>query len=140
LIEEAATLSELEKRYGKIAESYRYLKRVHSRNGVAYCVISVYLDVIVFKLAPKRFRRETVILVLLELPQVEITEARQTLGIAVADTEVANFLEIPLNLPVAEVRRVFTGPDRTALILGEINYRGYYVHLEMNLIPEGNLC
>jgi GntR family transcriptional regulator len=95
----------------------------------------VYLDEVIFKLAPKRFRRETVIPVLLDLPQVKITHARQTLAISVADTEVANLLAIPLNAPVAEVRRVFTGPDKTVLYLGEITYRGDYIHLEMDLIP-----
>jgi GntR family transcriptional regulator len=135
LIEEAAVPPKLAKGDGKGADSYRYLKRVHSRNGIAYCVISVYLDEVIFKLAPKRFRRETVIPVLLDLPQVKITHARQTLAISVADTEVANLLAIPLNAPVAEVRRVFTGPDKTVLYLGEITYRGDYIHLEMDLIP-----
>jgi GntR family transcriptional regulator len=49
--------------------------------------------------------------------------------------EVAGLLEIPLNAPIAEVRRVFTAPDGTVLYLGEITYRGDYIHLEMNLIP-----
>ncbi|MFZ9299241.1 MAG: UTRA domain-containing protein, partial [Hylemonella sp.] len=88
-----------------------------------------------FKLAPKRFRRETVIPVLLDLPQIKIAQAKQTLRIGSADMEVAGLLEIPLNAPIAEVRRVFTAPDGTVLYLGEITYRGDYIHLEMNLIP-----
>ena len=135
LIEEAAAPPTLAPGDGKSAARYRYLKRVHSRNGVAYCMISVFLDEKVFKLAPKRFRRETVIPVLLDLPQVKIAQARQTLRIGSADMEVAGLLEIPLNAPVAEVRRVFNAPDDTVLYLGEITYRGDYIHLEMNLIP-----
>ena len=135
LIEEATSTPKISEADGKKAARYRYLKRVHSRNGVAYCVISVYLDEEIYKLAPKRFKRETVIPVLLDLPQVKIAQARQTLAIAAADLEVSGLLEIPPNAPVAEVRRVFNAPDRTVLYLGEITYRGDYIHLEMNLTP-----
>ena len=44
------------------------MRRVHSRDGEPYCVISIYLDERVFRMAPARFRRETVVPVLLELP------------------------------------------------------------------------
>lgn len=135
LIEEASAPPVLAPGDGKCAARYRYLKRVHSRNGVAYCVISVYLNDDLFKLAPKRFRRETVIPVLLDLPQAIIAQAKQTLTIGSADMEVASLLQIPLNAPVAEVRRVCTAPDGTVLYLGEITYRGDYILLEMNLIP-----
>ena len=72
--------------------------------------------------------------VLLELPQVQIARAWQTLSIATADLEVAQLLELPLNAPVAEVRRVVTAPDGTVLYLGEITYRGDYIHFEMDLV------
>ena len=45
-------------------------------NGEAYCVISIYLDERVFRMAPRRFRRETVIPVLLELPRRDDRAAR----------------------------------------------------------------
>lgn len=135
LIEEAAAPPALAPEDGKAAARYRFLKRVHSRNGVAYCVISVYLDEQIFRLAARRFRRETVIPVLLDLPGVKIAQARQTLAIAAADMEVAGLLDIQLNAPVAEVRRVFVAPNGTVMYLGEITYRGDYIHLEMNLIP-----
>ena len=111
----------------------RAAKTVHSRNGEAYCVISIYLDERVFRLAPRRFRRETVVPVLLELPGVVIAHARQTLAIAAADVEVAGHLGIGVNAPVAEVRRIVTGADGSVLYLGEVTYRGDYIHFEMDL-------
>jgi GntR family transcriptional regulator len=42
---------------------------------------------------------------------------------------------VPLNSPVAEVRRVFTSRDRTVIYLGEVTYRGDFVRLEMDLQP-----
>ena len=47
--------------------------------------------------------------------------------------EVARHLEIAVNAPVAEVRRVFTGPKRRVIYLGEVTYRGDFVHVEFDL-------
>lgn len=135
LIDEAAATPSLQERDGSAAAQYRYMRRVHSRNGEAYCVISIYLDEAVFRLAPRRFRRETVVPILLELPGVRIAKAHQTLTISTADVEAAGFLNIAVNAPVAEVRRVFTAADGTVLYLGEVTYRGDYIHLEMDLKP-----
>jgi GntR family transcriptional regulator len=44
-------------------------------------------------------------------------------------------LGLPLNAPVAEVRRVCRSPDGTVIYLGEVTYRGDYIHLEMDLKP-----
>ncbi len=135
LIEEASAMPVLQKQDGKPAARYHFMRRVHSRNGEAYCVISIYLDDRVFRMAPRRFRRETVVPVLLELPKVRIARARQTLAISTADLEVAGYLNINVNAPVAEVRRVCTAPDGTVLYLGEVTYRGDYIHFEMDLKP-----
>lgn len=135
LIEKGATAPRLTPADGKPAPRYRFLRRVHTRDGEAYCVISVYLDERVFRMAPKRFRQETVIPVLLSLPRVKIAAARQTLEIGRADMEVAGHLSIPINAPVGEVRRVCTAPDGTVIYLGEVTYRGDYVRLEMDLKP-----
>src|SRR6476646_3793873 len=135
LIEEAAATPQLFERDGVPAPQYRFMRRVHSRNGEAYCVISIYLDERVFRKAPRRFRRETVIPVLLDLPQVEIARAWQKLEIGTADVTVARHLGIHVNAPVAEVRRVCQASDETVLYLGEVTYRGDYIHLEMDLKP-----
>ncbi len=111
------------------------MRRVHWRNGEAYCVISIYLDQRVFRLAPARFRSETVVPVLLDLPTVKIARAHQTLAIATADVEVATHLNVALNSPVAEVRRICAASDGTVLYLGEVTYRGDYIHFEMDLKP-----
>lgn len=135
LIDEASASPRLEPHDGIPAPRYRFMRRVHSRQGEAYCVISIYLDERVFRMAPKRFRRETVVPVLLELPRVRIARAWQTLEIGTADVAVARHLGIPVNAPVAEVRRVCQAPNRTVTYLGEVTYRGDYIHLEMDLKP-----
>jgi GntR family transcriptional regulator len=135
LIEEAAATPDLLPEDGRPARRYHFMRRVHSRDGVPYCVISIYLDNRVFRMAAMRFRRETVVPVLLELPRVKIARASQTLAVASADVEVAGLIGIPVNSPVAEVRRVCVGPEGTVIYLGLVTYRGDFVRLEMDLIP-----
>ncbi|HSV19761.1 MAG TPA: GntR family transcriptional regulator [Casimicrobiaceae bacterium] len=135
LVDEAAATPALLPADGVPAPRYRYLRRVHSRKGEAYCAISIYLDERVFRKAPTRFRRHTVIPVLLDLPGVTIAQAWQTLRIGTADVEVAQLIGMPVNAPVAEVRRVCRDAAGTVIYLGEITYRGDYIHLEMDLSP-----
>ena len=135
LLEETAAMPALQSHEGAAAPGYRYLRRVHTRAAVAYCVIAIYLDERVFRMAAKRFRRETVVPVLLDLPRVRIAKAHQTLTIGTADVEVAEHLQLPLNAPVAEVRRIFHAPDGSVLYLGEVTYRGDYIRFDMDLNP-----
>ena len=125
------------KRYAPFAKApkYFYLRRVHSRDGERYCVISIYIDHRLFRRAPARFRRELALPVLTSLPRLKIASARQTLTISTAEVETSRLLGIPVNAPVAEVRRVMQGPDGTVIYLAEVTYRGDYIHLEMDLKP-----
>jgi GntR family transcriptional regulator len=120
---------------GTPAPRYRHLRRVHSRQGEPYCVISIYLDERVFRKAPARFRKHTVVPVLLTLAGVRVAQAWQTLAIGTADVEVARLVGMPVNAPVAEVRRVCRDPAGTVIYLAEVTYRGDYIRLEMDLKP-----
>ena len=133
VIDESNRTPRLQGSDGVAAERYVYMRRVHAHEGRPYCVIDIYLDAEIFARRPARFRKETVIPLLLGMPSVEIVTARQRLTISTADLEVARHLGISVNAPVAEVRRVFTGPERRVIYLAEITYRGDYVHLEMDL-------
>lgn len=134
-ISESRTDAPLRPEEGKAAAHYVFMRRVHSRDGRPYCVISIYLDEEIFRKHPKRFRKETVIPILKDMRDPEISSARQTLTIGTADLEVAKLLQVPLNSPVAEVRRVFTSADRTVIYLGEVTYRGDFVRIDMDLRP-----
>jgi GntR family transcriptional regulator len=133
VIDESNRTPRLQDSDGAAVERYVYMRRVHAHEGRPYCVIDIYLDAAIFARRPARFRKETVIPLLLGMPSVEIVTARQGLTISTADLEVARHLGISVNAPVAEVRRVFTGPNRRVIYLAEITYRGDYVHLEMDL-------
>jgi GntR family transcriptional regulator len=120
---------------GDPAPGYHHLRRVHSRAGERYCVVSLYIDERIFGLAPERFRHEVAIPLLATLPGIEIARARQTLHISTADVEIARDLHVPVNAPVGEIRRVFNARDGSVLYLAEATYRGDYIRLEMDLKP-----
>ena len=119
---------------GSPAPSYHFLRRVHAIDKQLTSVISAYLDERVFKLAPRRFRNELIIPVLMDLKTVKIGSARQILTISTAGAEAANALNISVSAPVAEVRRVFCAPDGTVIYLGELTYRGDFVRVDMDLL------
>lgn len=120
---------------GKPAARYVFMRRVHSRNKKPYCVISIYLDEAIFRKSPREFRKHTVIPILHDMRDPAVATARQTLTIGTADLEVAKWLGVPLNSPVAEVRRVFTSADGTVIYLGEVTYRGDFIRIDMDLKP-----
>lgn len=120
---------------GTPAERYVYMRRVHKHGGRPYCIIDIYLDAELFARQRARFRRQTVIPLLLAMPGLTIAAARQLLTISTADLEVARHLEVPVNAPVAEVRRVFADDRGRVVYLGEVTYRGDFVHMEMDLKP-----
>ena len=134
-IDESTALPPLKPEDGTPAPKYVFMRRVHSRAGAPYCVINIYLDERIFRRHAKRFRRETVIPLLLSMSGVTIAAARQVLTIGTADLEVAGMLGVAMNAPVAEVRRVFNDAAGTVIYLAEVTYRADAIHVEMDLKP-----
>ena len=134
-IDEAAASPPLAPGEGTPAARYAFMRRLHSRDGHPYCVINIYLDERIFRKAPARFRSKTVIPILVSMNGVTIVQAHQVLTIGTADMEVARLLELPLNAPTAEVRRIFKDAAGTVIYLAEVTYRGDAIRVEMDLKP-----
>ena len=133
-LDEGIGTPRLEAEDGLPAPSYRYLRRVHASDRQVTSVISAYLDDRVFKMAPRRFRKELIIPVLMDLKAVQIGSARQILTVGAAGAEAATALNIAVSAPVAELRRVFCAPDGTVIYLGELTYRGDFIRVDMDLL------
>lgn len=118
---------------GVAADAYMHIRRVHSRGGERYCVISVFIAMDVYEMAPDRFREELVLEVLTALPGVTVASGRQVLQISGADPEAAGLLGIPVNTPMADVRRLLRDPDGRIIYLADVTYRGDTIQLEMDL-------
>ncbi|RTL72702.1 MAG: GntR family transcriptional regulator [Hyphomicrobiales bacterium] len=134
-LEEGERLPALRPSDGIPAPRYFFMRRIHSRDGETYCVISIFIDQRIFKRAAARFRKELALPVLTSLPRLKIASARQTLTISKADIEVAQLLDIPVNSPMADVRRVLCDRNGTVIYIADVSYRGDYIHLDMDLKP-----
>jgi GntR family transcriptional regulator len=134
-MEEGVNSPPLKPEEGTAAAHYTYMRRVHVRDGRAYCVIGLYLDEDIFRRAPEEFRTKTVIPILNKMPGVNIATAHQVLTIGTADMEIARMLEIPVGSPTAEVRRLFKDPNDTVIYLANVIYRGDAIRIEMDLNP-----
>jgi GntR family transcriptional regulator len=62
-----------------------------------------------------------------------MARAHQTLTIGSASVETAKCLGIPVNTPVADVRRTLNSEDGTLIYLAEIIYRGDVIRIETDL-------
>ncbi len=118
---------------GTPAQSYQYMQRIHLWDDLAYAVIDIYLDREVYRQAREQFDSEMVIATMVRLPGVDISNMHQTISFTTADPETARLLDIVVNAPVGDVRRVITAADGTVLYVGEVKYRGDFVKLEMNM-------
>lgn len=134
-LEESNASPELFDGDGTPAPSYFHMRRVHARDGVKYCVISIYIEDGIFRQASDRFRNEAVLPVLFSLPGLKIEKARQTMHITKADVETAGLLDVSVGEPMAEVRRVLRDKDDTVIYVADVDYLGEYIHLDMDLIP-----
>lgn len=125
---------QLDAEEGRPAESYRFLSRLHRRDGRPYCLINLYLDEEINRLAPLRFDQELVLPALTELAGERIARAWQTLRIGKADPALAEQLEIDVGEPVAHVRRIIADRAGVVIYVAEIAYRGDVIRIDMNLL------
>jgi GntR family transcriptional regulator len=119
---------------GKPAKRYRHLRRRHWRNGQPFLLADVYLDE---RLSPKvtdaDLRGKTALKLVAGIPGVRISDARQVLTIGAADVETAAALHLPLNAPVAHVRRAAVDSRGTLVLVADGIYRGDVVRLDVKL-------
>lgn len=115
------------------APSYTYLRRVNSLKGRNCLVTDAYIDSRIYAQAPERFDKETIIPVIESLPGVRIATCRQILTIGQADMETASLLELPVNAPMGDIKRMLTGSDGVLIYYNEVSYRGDMVRFEIDL-------
>ena len=120
---------------GTLAPEYFHMRRIHSRNGERYCVISMYIEKTVFQHSEDRFRNELVLPVLFAHPKVRIARARQKMIISKCGIETAGLINISIGDPVAEMRRVLYDENEVVIYDADVIYRGDYISLDMDLRP-----
>lgn len=120
--------------FGKAASKYHMLRRIHSRDGQRYCVITLYIAKHIFDRHEAALRSNLALPVLFDDPELHIEAARQSLIVTKCDMETAELLDVSVGEPMAEVRRVMCEQDGTIFYLADVIYRGDYIRLDMDLM------
>lgn len=120
--------------FGKAAQKYHLLRRIHSRDGQRYCVIMLYIAKHIFDKQESQFRNNLALPVLFDDPHLNIEAARQSLIVTKCDLETADLLDLPVGEPMAEVRRAICEQGGTIIYLADVVYRGDYIRLNMDLL------
>lgn len=120
--------------FGKAAPKYHMLRRIHSREGQRYCVITLYITKDVFDRHEAKLRSHLALPVLFDDAEIHIETARQSLIVSKCDLETAALLDLQVGEPMAEVRRILCDADGMILYLADVIYRGDYVRLDMDLL------
>ncbi|WDR05268.1 GntR family transcriptional regulator [Devosia rhodophyticola] len=115
---------------GLLAPSYNYIKRVHVRDTLRYCVIRLYLDSDLFNRAPERFRRELAVPVLNELADADIIWVNQLVRFGKCDEETSQMLKYPAGDPVAHIRRVLRNQADRILYYADVTYRADILEID----------
>ena len=119
---------------GRPAPLYRHIRRRHWRDGQPFLLADVYLNE---RLSPKvsdeALRSRTALKLVAGIPGIRIADARQTLTIGTADVETAAALHLPLNAPVAFVRRAAVDAKGVLLLVADGIYRGDVVRIDVKL-------
>ncbi|RTL55247.1 MAG: GntR family transcriptional regulator [Bradyrhizobiaceae bacterium] len=103
---------------------YRYMRRIHRNHGQPYCVNEVYLANDFYKRSPKAFDTQMIIPNLTKITRTKLKRLRQSVRITSADLFIAQSLNVPLNAPVAEVKRLITNRKDEIVYYGIGQYRG----------------
>ena len=119
---------------GALAPAYWHLRRRHSRDGAPFLVAEVYIDKRLKPRIPRKaLETKTSMRLIADVAEVQMSDARQTLTIGTADSEIAHLLDIPLNAPLAIIHRCAVDAQGTVVFVGIGFYRGDVVRLDLKL-------
>ncbi|MGV6874087.1 GntR family transcriptional regulator [Pseudochelatococcus sp. B33] len=119
---------------GTQAPSYWHLRRRHWRADTPFLVAEVYIDQrLEERISEDALTTKTSMRLIADVAGVEVTDARQTLTIGTADSEISHLLNIPLNAPVAIIHRSAVDVSGTLVFIGIAVYRGDLVRLDLKL-------
>ncbi len=129
-----APLPKYEGDIGNPAPAYRHLRRRHLRDGAAFLLADVYVDMRVSaSIDDKDYATLTAMRLVADIPGQTIEDATQIVTIGSADLETANHLNLSIGDPVAKVQRIAVNQHGDIILLANGIYRGDQMKIEMKL-------
>lgn len=122
-IDENLSMPELREGEGRLAEGYILLRSVQHNGNRPFSVVNLHLAEQVFRRDRKAFMQSAALPRIVEMADVTLAHAYQTLVIGVADPETARLLEIGLGEPTADCRLVLVDSTGVAIYVADIHYQ-----------------
>lgn len=133
-IREHAPPPELAEGEGKLAEGYTFLRSVQYSKGKPFSVVNLHLAQDVFDRHRESFRHTAALPHLVEMPELGISHAYQTVTIGIADPTTAQLLKIGLGEPTADCRLTVTDRNDIAVYVADIHYQKSIFALRVDLL------
>jgi GntR family transcriptional regulator len=134
-IEEVASSPELSEGEGQLAEEgYVFLRSVQYNSGEPFSVVNLHLARSIFDKGGKQFMHAAALPKIVEMGDVTISHAHQTLTIGVASPETADLLKIGLGEPTADCRLVLVDDKDVAIYVADIHYHKNCFALRTDLL------
>jgi len=116
-----------------LAPHYFVARRVLRRDGVPYLIGTSFIDQrVVDRVGSERLPGPSFYRVL-EQARLKVARADQSVHIGTADAEIAYYLQVPLNAPIAVVRRWALDARATLVYQSEGLFRGDFVQIRRRL-------
>lgn len=135
-IEENAPMPELGEDEGQLAEGYTFLRSVQYNSDEPFSVVNLHLAQHIFEKDRKRFMHTAALPKIVEMDDVSIVHAHQTLTIGIADPETADLLKIGLGEPTADCRLVLVDGKGVAIYVADIHYHKDCFALRIDLLDK----
>jgi GntR family transcriptional regulator len=121
-------------RLGTAAGHYDHVRRRHWRGDRPFLIADLYIADSLRKLVSKRdLLKKTALKIASDVLGTEIGDAQHTITIGAADIVTAELLSIPVNAPVAYIRREVVAKDGVLVLVSDGIYRGDVVRIDVKL-------
>ena len=114
-------------------QDFHAVYRVHSRQGLRYCVNAIRIANDLYDRAPQRFETELALAVVDDLLGSEIREVRQRVRFGTCSAYVARQLGYLAGEPVATINRTIHLTDGRLVYYADVTYRADVIEIDMSL-------
>ncbi|WJR77886.1 GntR family transcriptional regulator [Bradyrhizobium sp. NP1] len=122
-VEDNADPPELRKGEAQLSPSgYAFLRSVQYNEDEPFSVVNLHLARNIFNKDRRRFTHSAALAKIMEMDDLTVAHAFQTLTIGVADPETAEHLKIGLGEPTADCRLILVDSDGVAVYVANIHY------------------
>ncbi|MEH2511047.1 GntR family transcriptional regulator [Nitrobacteraceae bacterium AZCC 1564] len=135
-IDEDASPPILQGGEGVLAPEYTQLRSVQFSRGEPFAVVNLRLSREIYIRDRKSFNRKPALPRIMEMSDIDITHALQTVTIGVADPETSELLRVGLGEPTADCRLVLVNSANVAIYVAEFHYQRNCFALRRDLVPK----